>query len=252
MDDNNSDYSDKLIRINALHDTVRNIFGKNISDNHFQALSYTIEKYNIPEKYFHDLLIGLEMDKQIVSFSSFNELRKYCYHVASVVGLMLTHVFGVKDSLAFEYAESLGIAMQLTNILRDIKEDAMASRIYIPKDELKAFNYTEEDIRNSIINDNFKLLMKFEINRAYEYYEHGLRGLPYLSNDGSRTTAVIMYKTYSGILSRIIKSDYDVYSKRHYVSLSKKMALTLGYLINWKEKNKYSLLPNIEEAFRKA
>ncbi len=252
MDKSTFNSTEKAAEINKLSGKLDMIYNYTLpADDRLYALKHTINKFDIPEKYFRDLLSGLMLDEGKVRFESFNQLRTYCYHVAGVVGLILTHVFGIKDKNALDYAESLGIAMQLTNILRDIKEDALSDRIYIPQEDLLKFNYTETDIKNSVINDNFNKLMKFQIDRAEKYYKNSLSGMPYLSNDGSRSTAMIMYKTYSSILRRIDRADYNVFSTRHYVSLPGKILIALGYFLKRKNKNISSDL-SAEEALKKA
>ena len=184
------------------------------------------------------------MDIEHTRYGTIAELENYCYKVASVVGLIMTHIFGYSHKAALPYAVYLGKAMQLTNILRDIHEDHTMNRVYLPQDELKNFEYTESDIGNKIINDNFAMLMRFNIDRARAYYELSSHGFPYLTNDGSRTTAVLMYKIYSGILNEIEAYGYDVYSARRYVSTAEKLRLTGMYLLNRSERRKYSRIPD--------
>jgi phytoene synthase len=129
-----------------------------------------IQKFNIPIHLFLDLLQGMEMDLVKDRYESFDELRLYCYRVASTVGLICAEVFGYHHEKTKQYAENLGIALQLTNILRDIKSDAKKGRIYLPKDDFRRFGYTEEGLMNSVYNDEFRALMKFECERAHEYF----------------------------------------------------------------------------------
>ncbi|UCE07276.1 MAG: phytoene/squalene synthase family protein [bacterium] len=124
------------------------------------------KKYGIPIEYPLDLLKGVQMDIEANRYETFDDLYVFCYRVASVVGLMMTHVMGYKNDKAFEYAEKLGIAMQLTNILRDVKEDKDMGRIYLPLDELQQFGITEDDVINENFNDQFRQLMKFQVERG--------------------------------------------------------------------------------------
>ncbi|NOS83758.1 MAG: phytoene/squalene synthase family protein [Ignavibacteria bacterium] len=208
------------------------------------AFAQTVIKYKIPRKYFHDLIEGVCMDTEHKRYNTFAELENYCYKVASVVGLIMTEIFGYTHKAALPYAVYLGKAMQLTNILRDIKEDYQMGRIYLPAEELKWFEYTEGDIAGLNMNENFAMMMRFNIDRARAYYELSTHGFPYLTNDGSRTTVVLMYKIYSRILNEIETYGYDVYSDRRFVSTAEKLKLTGLYLINRSERRKYSKLPD--------
>ena len=208
------------------------------------AFAQTVIKYKIPRKYFHDLIEGVCMDTEHKRYNTFAELENYCYKVASVVGLIMTEIFGYTHKAALPYAVYLGKAMQLTNILRDIKEDYRMGRIYLPAEELKWFEYTEGDIAGLNMNENFAMMMRFNIDRARAYYELSTHGFPYLTNDGSRTTVVLMYKIYSRILNEIEAYGYDVYSDRRFVSTAEKLKLTGLYLINRSERRKYSKLPD--------
>lgn len=208
------------------------------------AFADTVLKYKIPRKYFTDLIEGVCMDTEHSRYNTFPELENYCYKVASVVGLIMTEIFGYTHKAALPYAVYLGKAMQLTNILRDIREDHIMNRIYIPQDELRCFDYTEEDIKNGNMNENFAMMMRFNIDRARAYYELSTHGFPYLTNDGSRTTVVLMYKIYSSILNEIEAYGYDIYSGRRFVSTAEKLKLTGLYLINRNERKKFSRLPD--------
>lgn len=208
------------------------------------AFARTVMKYQIPRKYFDDLIDGVCMDTEHKRYNTFAELENYCYKVASVVGLIMTEIFGYSHKAALPYAVYLGKAMQLTNILRDIKEDHRMGRIYLPADELKCFEYTEEDIARGNMNENYAMMMRFNIDRARAYYELSTHGFPYLTNDGSRTTVVLMYKIYSRILNEIEAYGYDVYSGRRFVSTAEKLKLTGLYLLNRSERKRFSKLPD--------
>ncbi|MBE2219268.1 MAG: phytoene/squalene synthase family protein [Ignavibacteria bacterium] len=208
------------------------------------AFAQTVNTYSIPRKYFSDLIEGVCMDTELKRYNTFAELENYCYKVASVVGLIMTEIFGYSHKAALPYAVYLGKAMQLTNILRDIKEDYRMGRIYLPNDELKCFEYTEDDIRSERMNESFAMMMRFNIDRARAYYELSTHGFPYLTNDGSRTTVVLMYKIYSSILTEIEAYGYDVYSGRRFVSTAEKLKLTASYLLNRSERKRFSRLPD--------
>jgi len=236
-----------LDEVYSIQSEAKDSISKNVHSSSLvnqSAFAQTVIKYNIPRKYFHDLIEGVCMDTEHKRYNTFAELENYCYKVASVVGLIMTEIFGYTHKAALPYAVYLGKAMQLTNILRDIKEDYQMGRIYLPAEELKCFEYTEGDIAKCNMNENFAMLMRFNIDRARAYYELSTHGFPYLTNDGSRTTVVLMYKIYSRILNEIEAYGYDVYSDRRFVSTAEKLKLTGMYLINRSERRKYSKLPD--------
>jgi phytoene synthase len=200
-------------------------------DGKLLALREIVFTYRIPESYFTDLLRGVEMDLTKNRYRTFLELKEYCYCVASVVGLMMTKVMGVSDDSALQNAEDLGTAMQLTNILRDIREDAAMGRIYLPQEELDRFGYSEQMLKNGVMNEEFRELMRFQVQRAREYYGKGELGIPFITNDGSRFCAALMGRTYGAILDRIEDRDFDVYSSRVFVPTRQKVMIALGSLL---------------------
>lgn len=204
---------------------LEKIYDDSLSKSKSCAFCETIKKYKIPKKYFIELIEGVEMDNTIKRFNSNEDLDLYCYKVASVVGIIMCYVFGYSDEEVFEYAESLGKAMQITNILRDIKEDFEIGRVYIPQLMLQKFNYTEQDIKDNLVNENFKKLIKYYIYEARYLYNKAYYGIPYLTNDGSRGTVLLMLKVYSGILDKIELQDYDIYTSRVYVSSTEKVLI---------------------------
>jgi 15-cis-phytoene synthase len=244
--DNLVDHSHKIPDSEIVHrfDFVYNFLddiysGKNSSC----AFSDTIKKFRISKHYFIELIEGVMMDITKNRYANFMELDTYCYKVASVVGLMMSEIFGYSSSSALPYAVYLGKAMQLTNILRDVYEDYLMDRVYLPQDELKFFDYSDTEIKNKTIDSRFTDMMKFNVERNRSFYELASHGIPYLTNDGSRTTAVLMFKIYSGILKKIEKYNYDVYSSRRFVSTIGKLRMTGAYLINKVERKRFSSLP---------
>lgn len=189
--------------------------------------TYTIKKYDIPKEYFSELVEGVATDIRKKRYYNYGELDVYCYKVASVVGLIMTKVFGYTDDRALVYAINLGKAMQLTNILRDVADDYSMGRIYLPKDELDKFGCSEDDIKSKVVDERFRALMAFQINRAREYYKEAEKGINMLTNDGSRSTVKMMSRIYAGILDEIEKNNYEIYSKRHYVSTFSKVIMTM-------------------------
>ena len=165
------------------------------------------------------------MDLTINRYTTFDELHKYCYRVASVVGLICAEVFGYKNAETLGYAVDLGIAMQLTNILRDIKADAERGRIYLPIDDLNKFNYTETELFSSQYNKAFVELMKFEAQRAWSYYKRAEKTLP-REDRKAMVAGEIMRAIYSRILGKIEASNYNVYSTPPQLSKLQKIFIT--------------------------
>jgi phytoene synthase len=202
------------------------------------ALTDTVHRYQIAPRHFHELLDGAEMDQRVTRYETFDDLYKYCYHVASVVGLVVLPIFGYTDKAALGPAEACGIAFQLTNILRDVKEDAQMGRIYLPREDLRRFGVEEDDIINAIANPSacrnefysrFVELMKFEAARAREYYQKAEPLLGMIDPD-SRGTLAVMMGIYGGILRKIEKRNYDVLSERVRLSAAEKLWIVLK---NW-------------------
>jgi phytoene synthase len=182
--------------------------------------------YHIPIKYPHELIAGVKMDIQTSRYHTFDELYVFAYRVAGVVGLMMTHVLGYKTDRAFEYAEKLGIAMQLTNILRDIKEDLQLNRIYLPLDEMEQFGVSETDLFQQKMNPALKDLMKFQVNRAQRYYNEANPGIKLLRPE-SRFAIYSASKIYNGILHKIEHRDYNPFLGRVFVPQAKKIGILL-------------------------
>ena len=188
----------------------------------FIAWKDLLAKYKIPENLPFELIEGVLMDTVIKRYETFEELYVYCYRVASTVGLMSSEILGYSDKIALEYAEALGIAMQLTNILRDIKEDAAIGRIYLPQEDLRKFEITEQQIFAGEMNENFVEMMKFQIGRARDFYKKGEQGIPLLEKD-SRFTVLLASRIYGRILDEIERQNYDVFARRAHRTLSQKI-----------------------------
>ena len=190
----------------------------------YRALHDAAVRFEIPYSYFEEILEGVEMDMVKSRFANFEELREYCYKVASVVGLVCIRIFGFENPKAKEYAVDMGLAMQLTNILRDVKEDAERGRIYIPQDEMSRFDYTEAELERGALNDEFRSLMAHQAERAQRYFESSRALFPLIAAD-ARTCPRLMHATYSGILERIEQSGYDVFERRIGISAGAKLIL---------------------------
>ena len=190
----------------------------------FTALRDTTANFEIPPVYYEEVILGVESDLVKNRFESFEELKVYCYRVASVVGLICIEVFGYDDESAKEYAVDLGLAMQLTNILRDLKEDSGRDRIYIPLDEMERFGYSEDELKRGVINDSFRELIALQVERARAYYTSASRLFPLVSAE-SRACPRVLHAAYQAILDRIESSDYDVFSRRIGLSTPDKLMI---------------------------
>lgn len=186
------------------------------------ALADTVRRYRIPQRHFHELLDGTEMDQTTTRYATFDELYQYCYRVASAVGLVVLPIFGCKDEAALVPAEACGIAFQLTNILRDVQEDAQMGRIYLPGEDLRRFGVSEDDIMNSRATTQFLELMEFEAGRARGFYEKARPLLEMIDTD-SRGTLAVMITIYGGILRKIEESNFAVFERRIRLSTAEKL-----------------------------
>jgi phytoene synthase len=208
---------------------LESIFAGQPVENYDVALADTVRRFPMDIQPFRDMIAGQQMDLYRSRYETFEDLYLYCYRVAGTVGLMSTSVMGLDETrntapwncqqqpympTAEEIA--LGIAKQLTNILRDVGEDAQRGRIYIPLEDLARFNYTEEDLFKGVVDDRWRSLMQFQISRARQFYTKAERGITYLSGDARWPVwAALMH--YSRILSIIERNDYNVFTRRAYV-----------------------------------
>jgi len=193
------------------------------------ALRDTIQKFSIPHDPFHELIAGMGMDLEQSRYRTFEDLRTYCYRAASTVGLICIEIFGKESPEARDRAIDLGIAMQLTNVLRDIPEDLGRGRIYLPTEELSRFGYSEEELEARSVNDSFRSLMKYQVERARGFFN---RSAPLLSHirPESRRCPALLASFYQAILERIENSGYDVFRRRPGLSTLKKLQLVGAHL----------------------
>jgi len=195
------------------------------------AWADTRARYNIPRQYAEQLIAGVARDLTTQRYSTFSELSEYCYGVASTVGLMIMHIIGYKDNIAIPYAIKLGVALQLTNILRDVAEDWQMGRLYLPQDELTAFDLTEADIAAGQIDHRWRAFMRFQIARARRLYTEAMPGIALLSQKG-RFAIAAAAELYQGILDDIEANDYDVFSRRAHLTTGQKLKRLPG--IGWR------------------
>lgn len=175
-----------------------------------KAFAHTVRACEIPKQHFLDLAEGCRMDFTITRYADWPALERYCYHVAGVVGLIMCRVFGLQDERALGQAVQMGNAMQLTNILRDVKEDHSRGRVYLAQDELARFGVSESSLSDARSSEPLKQLVRFNIDRAQGLYRGASKGLACLPADGSRLTACVMAVVYAGILGAIEKQGTDV------------------------------------------
>lgn len=210
-------------RIEEWRRNINSVFdGQHIDHPVLLAIRDTLKHFSIDAKYPLELLEGVSTDLVKDRYNNFEELYKYSYQVAAVVGLMTTDVFGFSGEKAKLHAEHLGIAMQLTNILRDIGEDLDRNRIYLPQDDLKTYGVSEEALFSREITPEFKSLMAFQIERARYYYKSAAMGIPMLTKD-SRLPVALALQNYSKILDEIESLDYAVLTKRAYLNFGQKI-----------------------------
>ena len=189
------------------------------------AFRDTVQRFRVPEQPLQDLVSGMEMDLFKPRYASWEELDLYCYRAAGTVGVLMSSVLGVKSEWALQPAADLGRAMQLTNILRDVKEDLSRGRIYLPLDELRAFDLGEEDLRAGRVDERFRGFMQGQIARARLLYARGEEGISALGGFGAQATVRVMGAVYGGILQAIERANYDVFSSRAHVPLLGKVGL---------------------------
>lgn len=199
------------------------------------ALAETISRFSIPTRYFHDLILGAEMDLTIRSYATFDRLSEYCYRVAGTVGLTCVHVFGFTDPKVPDLAERLGLAFQLTNIIRDVRSDFEMGRVYIPEEDLVQFGCGAEDLHGPL-TQKLRELLAFEADRAWRCYEEGATLIEKMEPD-SRATLWALVRTYSSLLARIEERDFDVFSSRISLSSAEKIRYLLmaGTSGRWKK-----------------
>jgi 15-cis-phytoene synthase len=190
------------------------------------ALVPIVKQFNMAQEHLIEIIDGMEMDLNHPRYENFKSLQLYCYRVASVVGLLTVEIFGYKNRQTLKYAHDLGIAFQLTNIIRDVGEDARRNRIYLPMDELQQFNVTAADILNSRDSENFQKLMAFQVERAQRFYDQALALLPKEDKKAQRV-GLIMAAIYRATLVEVVSSGCHVLKER--VSLTPSYKLWLAF-----------------------
>ena len=218
--------ADRLQAIAGWKADLANALEGNFSaDPVWPAFHDAVTRYHIPHQYFHDMIAGVSSDvTDTRRIRTFEELYDYCYHVASVVGLTIVHIFGFEDPAALPLAEKCGIAFQITNILRDIGEDAGNNRIYLPEEDLHRFGVRPEELVAAQDSPRFRQLMRFEADRAEDYYRQSLP-LIEMVHRRSRGCLWALIEIYHRLLHRIQATDYDVMTRRVRLPLHEKLAI---------------------------
>jgi phytoene synthase len=197
------------------------------------ALRHTVSAFGIPRRHLVEVLDGVAMDLDTERYETFAELYGYCYRVASAVGLACIHIWGFAGEQALHHAEAAGIALQLTNILRDLGEDAGRGRVYLPGEDLRRFGYSEECLSGKVRDERFRELMRYQVARARSYYE-AAEGLVEALRPAGRAVFLVMLRTYRGLLNAIVRRDYDVFSGRVRLSRLYKLWLAAQALpVRW-------------------
>jgi len=223
-------------------ENTKNVFKGNIKSELDSVLLDTIEKYPQSIQPYLDMIDGQRMDLNKFRYKDFDELKLYCYRVAGTVGLMTQNVMGIDSAYTSapwsalpdpsEAAIALGIANQLTNILRDVGEDRQRGRIYLPQADIEKFNYSEEELLQGKINKQWKSLMNFQLTRAREWFQKSEDGIKWLSSD-ARWPVWTSLRLYRGILDSIERLDYDVFNNRAFVKNSvKALEIPISFLIS--------------------
>ncbi|MGH7199360.1 MAG: phytoene/squalene synthase family protein [Planctomycetaceae bacterium] len=196
----------------------------------FPALTEVVRRHRIPPEYLFAVIDGVRRDLGTVSFGTFEELADYCYQVAGVVGLCCIHVWGFRGDEAIDRAIDCGLAFQLTNILRDLGEDAAMGRVYLPQEDLDRFGYSVEDLLAGRRDDRFRRLMQFEVERARRYYDRSAKLLALLEPPG-RAVYAAMRRIYGGVLTEIERRDYDVFSRRVRLPAWRKLGIAAAAIV---------------------
>ncbi len=205
---------------------VAEIYGGKPQHPVAQALVPIVKQFNLSQEHLLEIIDGMEMDLDQPRYADFKLLQLYCYRVASVVGLLSAEIFGYSDRQTLKYAHDLGIAFQLTNIIRDVGEDARRNRIYLPMDEMQQFGVTAADIFNSRETENFQNLMAFQIERARRYYQQAFGHLPAADRKAQRA-GLIMAEIYQAVLNEVESSGCHVLKERVSLTPSYKIWLAI-------------------------
>jgi phytoene synthase len=214
------------VELNQWRDEIVAIYRGSPSSRFSEDLLTSIEEFDLPQQHFLDLIDGMEMDLNWHSYQTFADLREYCYRVASAVGLICIEIFGYESVRTREYAVNLGLALQLTNILRDLKEDAARGRIYIPLEDLERFGYSEADLKHNRYNSPFVEMMRFQHSRAKSYFDKAAVSLPEQDRP-SMFAAETMGQIYREMLEQIPRVQHDVFRNQIAVGKTRRLRIAI-------------------------
>jgi len=229
---------DLRLRLERARSLVRGLYGDGplapvdapFDPDELAALRDSVRRWGMPQAPFHDLIAGVEMDLTVRRYATFAELDRYCYRVAGTVGLLMAPILGCRDPQALAAAADLGRAMQLTNILRDVREDLERDRVYLPQDELAAAGLSDADLAAGRVDERFRSFMRGQVARARDYYRRGLAGVPALAAGRCQLTVRLMAAVYGDILRVIEAQGHDVFRARAAVPTRRKLVLAAGAL----------------------
>ena len=216
----------KLVKLEWWRAEIESLFAGNPNHPVTQALLISIHNFKLDKRYFLEIIDGMEMDLKRVRFANFEELNLYCYRVAGVVGLLSASIFGYKDPQTLEYAKKLGLALQLTNIIRDVYEDSLRDRLYLPLDELEKFGVTEKDIFNRKDSDAFQKLIHFHADRAHQCYREAFDTLP-KQDRYIQKTGIIMAAIYENTLNEMENDKLQVLKHKIIIPTPRKVIIAL-------------------------
>lgn len=219
----------KRVKLEWWRSEIESLFKGSTHHPVTQALSSSIKNFNLEKKYFLEIIDGMEMDLEKVRFANFEELNLYCYRVAGVVGLLSASIFGYKDPKTLEYAKKLGLALQLTNIIRDVYEDSLRNRIYLPLDELKEFGVTETQIFKRENTGAFHKLISFHAERAHQCYRDAFATLP-AQDRYNQKTGTIMAAIYENTLNEMESDQLQVLQHKIVIPSLRKITIALKTL----------------------
>jgi phytoene synthase len=214
----------RRLRLDRWRESLEAALAGRFRDPIFPALADAVVRYDIPHVYLAAAIDGVQMDLEQDRYATFDELESYCYRVASVVGLACIHIWGYRDDRALAPARACGLAFQITNILRDLNEDARRGRVYLPQEDLRRFDYSESDLLGGVCDRRFAELMNFQIDRARRYYHEAAPLADYLRADGRRVFGV-MLRTYRELLARIERRHGDVLAGKVSLSHWRRLAI---------------------------
>lgn len=229
----------KRVKLEWWRSEIESLFTGSANHPVTQALISPIENFNLEKKYFLEIIDGMEMDLKEVRIANFEELNLYCYRVAGVVGLLSASIFGYKDPQTLEYAKKLGLALQLTNIIRDVHEDSLRNRLYLPLDELKEFGVTEKQIFNRENTEAFQKLIRFHAERAHQCYREAFNTLP-IKDRYSQKTGTIMAAIYENTLNEMESDQLQVLKHKVMIPPLRKIIIALKtFFKEWWSYRKY-------------